>query len=163
VGRGGAGLRRLARLCANHFYDRAKKEKKAEYDKLAAYFNFDNGSGKIRGIYAQGNSAVVPIFEAWLEPIKDLGAATVTLRNTGGTDHLPFDGVGLPGFQFIQDPIDYGTRTHHSNMDVWDRAQENDLKQASAIMAVFAYNAAMRPDLFPRKPVPTPRPTTGTD
>ena len=92
---------------ANHFYDRTKKEKKPEYDKLAAYFNFDNGSGKIRGIYAQSNSAVVPIFEDWLKPIRDLGAATVTLRNTGGTDHLPFDGVGLPGFQFIQDDLVY--------------------------------------------------------
>ena len=105
---------------ANHFYDRTKKEKKPEYDKLAAYFNFDNGSGKIRGIYAQNNSAVVPIFEEWLKPIRDLGAATVTLRNTGGTDHLPFDAVGLPGFQFIQDDLEYDTLTHHSNMDVYD-------------------------------------------
>jgi hypothetical protein len=136
---------------ANHFYDRAKKEKKAEYDKLAAYFNFDNGSGKIRGIYAQGNSAVVPIFEAWLEPIKDLGAATVTLRNTGGTDHLPFDGVGLPGFQFIQDQLEYGTLTHHSNMDVYDHLSRGDLMQAATVMAWFVYNAAMREEKLPRK------------
>ena len=115
---------------ANHFYDRTKKEKKAEYDKLAAYFNFDNGSGKIRGIYAQNNSAVVPIFEEWLKPVHDLGAATVTLRNTGGTDHLPFDAVGLPGFQFIQDDLEYDTLTHHSNMDVYDHLSRPDLIQA---------------------------------
>ncbi|MCK7477460.1 MAG: M20/M25/M40 family metallo-hydrolase [Candidatus Moduliflexus flocculans] len=112
---------------ANHFFDRTKKEKKPEYDKLSAYFNFDNGSGKIRGIYAQSNSAVVPIFEAWLEPVRDLGAATVTLRNTGGTDHLPFDAVGLPGFQFIQDDLEYDTLTHHSNMDVIDHVSRPDL------------------------------------
>ncbi|HMA54602.1 MAG TPA: M20/M25/M40 family metallo-hydrolase [Acidobacteriota bacterium] len=135
----------------NHFYDRAKKEKKPEYDKLAAYFNFDNGSGKIRGIYAQGNSAVVPIFEAWLEPIKDLGAATVTLRNTGGTDHLPFDGIGLPGFQFIQDTLEYGTLTHHSTMDVYDHLSRPDLIQAATVMAWFVYNAAMRDQKLPRK------------
>ena len=104
----------------NHFFDRAKKEKKPDYDLLAAYFNFDNGSGKIRGIYAQNNAAAAPIFEAWLAPLKDLGAATVTIRNTGGTDHLSFDGVGLPGFQFIQDEVEYDTLTHHSTMDVHD-------------------------------------------
>ena len=136
---------------ANHFYDRAKKEKKAEYDRLAAYFNFDNGSGKIRGIYAQNNSAVVPIFEAWLEPIKDLGAATVALRNTGGTDHLPFDGVGLPGFQFIQDELEYDTLTHHSTMDVYDHLSRPDLIQAATVMAWFVYNAAMRDQKLPRK------------
>ena len=135
----------------NHFCDRAKKEKKPEYDKLAAYFNFDNGSGKIRGIYAQGNSAVVPIFEEWLRPVRDLGAATVTLRNTGGTDHLPFDAVGLPGFQFIQDPLEYGTLTHHSNMDVYDHLSRPDLIQAATVMAWFVYNAAMREEKLPRK------------
>jgi Zn-dependent M28 family amino/carboxypeptidase len=135
----------------NHFFDRTKKEKKAEYDKLSAYFNFDNGSGKIRGIYAQGNSAVVPIFEAWLKPVHDLGAATVTLRNTGGTDHLPFDGVGLPGFQFIQDELEYDTLTHHSTMDVYDHLSRNDLMQAATIMAWFVYNAAMRDEKLPRK------------
>ena len=135
----------------NHFYDRAKKEKKPEYDALAAYFNFDNGSGKIRGIYAQGNSAVVPIFEAWLKPVHDLGAATVTLRNTGGTDHLPFDGVGLPGFQFIQDDLEYDTLTHHSTMDVYDHLSRGDLMQAATVMAWFVYNAAMRDEKLPRK------------
>jgi len=135
----------------NHFYDRAKKEKKPEYDAFSAYFNFDNGSGKIRGIYAQGNSAVVPIFEAWLGPVKDLGAATVTLRNTGGTDHLPFDGVGLPGFQFIQDELEYDTLTHHSTMDVYDHLSRGDLMQAATVMAWFVYNAAMRDEKLPRK------------
>ena len=136
---------------ANHFYDRVKKEKKPEYDRLAAYFNFDNGSGKIRGIYAQSNSAVVPIFEAWLEPVKDLGAETVTYRNTGGTDHLSFDGVGLPGFQFIQDELEYGTLTHHSTMDVYDHLSRPDLMQAATVMAWFVYNAAMRDQKLPRK------------
>jgi len=136
---------------ADHFYDRAKKEKKAEYDTLAAYFNFDNGSGKIRGVYAQSNSAVVPIFEEWLKPIRDLGAATVTLRNTGGTDHLPFDAVGLPGFQFIQDDLEYDTLTHHSNMDVYDHLSRGDLMQAATVMAWFVYNAAMRDEKLPRK------------
>ncbi len=135
----------------NHFFDRTKKEKKAEYDKLSAYFNFDNGSGKIRGIYAQSNSAVVPIFEQWLGPVRDLGAATVTLRNTGGTDHLPFDAVGLPGFQFIQDDLEYDTLTHHSNMDVYDHLSRADLMQAATVMAWFVYNAAMRDEMLPRK------------
>jgi Zn-dependent M28 family amino/carboxypeptidase len=135
----------------NHFFDRAKKEKKPEYDKLAAYFNFDNGSGKIRGIYAQGNVAAIPIFEEWLKPFHDLGAATVTIRNTGGTDHLSFDAVGLPGFQFIQDELDYDTRTHHSNMDVYDHISKGDLIQAATIMASFVYNAAMRNEKLPRK------------
>ena len=99
-----------------------------------------------------------PIFEAWLAPFKDLGANTVTIRNTGGTDHQSFDAVGLPGFQFIQDPMDYSTRTHHSNMDVYDRIQPGDLMQASAIMASFVYNAAMRDEMLPRKPLPKPQP-----
>jgi carboxypeptidase Q len=135
----------------NHFFDRGKKEKKPDYDKLAAYFNFDNGSGKIRGIYAQGNSAAAPIFEEWLKPIHDLGATTVTLRNTGGTDHLPFDAVGLPGFQFIQDDLEYDTLTHHSNMDVYDHLSRGDLMQAATVMAWFVYNAAMREEKLPRK------------
>lgn len=135
----------------NHFFDRAKKEKKPEYDKLSTYFNFDNGSGKIRGIYTQGNLALVRIFEEWLKPFHDLGATTVTVRNTGGTDHLSFDAVGLPGFQFIQDELDYDTRTHHTNMDVYDHTSPGDLMQAATIMAAFVYNAAMRPEKLPRK------------
>jgi carboxypeptidase Q len=134
-----------------HFFDRTKKEKKPDYDRLSAYFNFDNGSGKIRGIYAQGNIAAMPIFEKWLKPFHDLGATTVTSRNTGGTDHLSFDGVGLPGFQFIQDALDYDTITHHSNMDVVDHCSRADLMQAATIMAWFVYNAAMRDQMIPRK------------
>jgi carboxypeptidase Q len=124
----------------------------AEYERLSAYFNLDNGTGKIRGVYMQGNEAVRPIFRSWLQPFSDLGAETLSLSNTGGTDHLSFDDIGLPGFQFIQDPIEYNTRTHHSNADVFDRIQADDLKQASIIMATFAYNAAMVDEKIPRKP-----------
>lgn len=137
---------------------------KPAYEKFSVYFNHDNGTGKVRGVYLQGNEAARPIFRAWLEPFVSMGAATLTLNNTSGTDHLAFDAVGLPGFQFIQDPIEYDTRTHHSNMDVWDRVQEDDVKQASVIMAAFAYNAAMRDGKFPRKPIqdqPRQRPVGG--
>jgi hypothetical protein len=140
-----------------HFADPGKMELKAEHSKLAGYFNFDNGSGKIRGVYLQGNDMLRPVFEAWLAPFKDLGAATVSIRNTGGTDHLAFDAVGLPGFQFIQDPLDYGSRVHHTNMDTYDRLQKSDLMEAAAIMASFVYNAATRPEMLPRKPLPAPR------
>lgn len=129
--------------------------KKAEYDKLAGYFNLDNGAGKIRGIYLQGNEAVRPIFQEWLAPFKDMGASTLTIRNTGSTDHVSFDGIGLPGFQFIQDGLEYGSRTHHSNQDVFDRVPADDMKQASVIMAAFVYNAAMRDDKLPHKPAAT--------
>jgi carboxypeptidase Q len=125
-----------------------------EYDKLSAYYNLDNGTGKIRGVYLQGNEAVRPIFRQWLQPFRDLGASTLTASNTGGTDHLPFDAIGLPGFQFIQDEIEYDTRTHHSNHDVFDRAQADDLKQAATIMAAFLYNTAMRDEKLPRKKAP---------
>jgi carboxypeptidase Q len=126
---------------------------KPEQAKVSAYFNVDNGSGKIRGIYLQENEAVSPIFEAWMRPFKDLGMTTITSRNTGGTDHLSFDAVGIPGFQFIQDPLEYETRTHHSNMDVYDRLQPDDLKQISVIVASFVYDAAMRDQMLPRKPI----------
>jgi hypothetical protein len=132
----------------------ATYEFKPEHDKLAAYFNLDNGTGRIRGVYLQGNEAVRPIFRAWLAPFKDMGASTLTISNTGGTDHLAFDAVGLPGFQFIQDEIEYDTRTHHSNMDVYDRVQEDDMKQAAIIMASFVYHTAMRDQKLPRKPKP---------
>ena len=122
-------------------------------EKVSAYFNLDNGTGKIRGIYAQENSSVVPIFEKWGEPFRDLGFTTVTMRNTGSTDHISFDAIGIPGFQFIQDSVEYETRTHHSNMDVYDRAQRDDLIQASIIMASFLYNAASRDEPLPRKPL----------
>lgn len=127
---------------------------KPAHENFAAYFNLDNGSGKIRGVWAQENAAVVPIFKAWLEPFHDLGATTVSLRNTGGTDHLSFDAVGLPGFQFIQDRLDYSTRTHHTNLDTYDHLREDDLKQASVIMASFLYHAATRDEKLPRKPLP---------
>ena len=125
-----------------------------EHDRLSVYFNLDNGTGRIRGVYTQGNTAVAPIFAAWLEPFHDLEADTVTHRNTGGTDHLAFDGVGLPGFQFIQDRIDYSTRTHHTNMDTLDHVKRADLIQASTIIASFVYHAAMRDEKLPRKPIP---------
>jgi carboxypeptidase Q len=128
---------------------------KPDHAKFSAYFNLDNGTGKIRGVYLQGNEAVRPIFRAWLAPFRDLGASTLTIHNTSGTDHLSFDRVGLPGFQFIQDPIEYDTRTHHSNMDVYDRIQADDMKQAAVIMAAFVYNAAMRDEKLPRKPMPS--------
>jgi Zn-dependent M28 family amino/carboxypeptidase len=141
-----------------HFADRESMTTTAEHANLSCYFNFDNGSGKIRGINLQGNDMARPVFQAWLEPFKDLGADTITIRNTGGTDHLSFDEVGLPGFQFIQDPLDYMTRTHHTNMDTYDRLQRGDLTQASAIIASLVYDAAVRPEKMPRKPLPKPRP-----
>ena len=138
---------------------------KPEHAKLSAYFNLDNGTGKIRGVYAQENAAAVPIFEAWIQPLKDLGVTSVTMRNTSGTDHLSFDAVGLPGFQFIQDEVEYETRTHHTNMDVYERLQREDLMQASVVIATFVYQAAMRDGMMPRKPMPKdeppPTPTPG--
>jgi hypothetical protein len=131
--------------------------RKADYDKLSAYFNLDNGTGRIRGVYLQGNEGVRSLFRQWLAPFKDMGANTLTISNTGGTDHLAFDGIGLPGFQFIQDEIEYDTRTHHSNQDVFDRIQADDMKQASIIMAAFVYNTAMRDEKLPRKPAPGSR------
>ncbi len=128
-----------------------KLVKGADYDKISAYYNLDNGTGKIRGVYLQGNAAVKPIFETWLAPFNDLGAKTLTLSNTGGTDHLPFDAVGIPGFQFIQDAVEYGTRTHHSNQDNFDRIQADDMKQASTIMAAFVFQTAMMDEKLPRK------------
>lgn len=125
-----------------------------EYDKFSAYYNLDNGTGKIRGVYLQGNEAVRPIFRQWLQPFRDLGASTLTASDTLATDHQSFDAIGLPGFQFIQDDIEYSTRTYHSNQDVFDRAQAEDLKQAATIMAVFAYNTAMLEQKLPRKKLP---------
>ena len=118
----------------------------------------DNGSGRFRGIYAQENLAAVPIFEAWLKPFNDVGATTVVTRNTGSTDHVAFDRVGLPGFQFIQDRLDYFSNVHHTHLDTWDHIEAEDLKQAAAVMASFAYHAAMRDAKMPRKPEPKPAP-----
>jgi carboxypeptidase Q len=123
---------------------------------ISAYFNVDNGTGRIRGIYTQGNAAVDSIFAQWMVPLKDLGVTTISNRDTGGTDHLSFDEVGIPGFQFIQDPMDYMTRTHHSNMDTYERLQATDLKQLAVVEAIFVYNAAMREQMIPRKPLPHP-------
>jgi hypothetical protein len=137
---------------------------KPESEKFSAYFNNDNGSGKVRGVYMEGNEAARPLFRAWLNPFKDLGASTLTLGRTGGTDHQSFDAIGLPAFQFIQDELEYSSRTHHSTMDVYDRAQPEDLKQAATIMAAFAYNAAMRDEKFPRKPhAPAPQRGPGSN
>jgi hypothetical protein len=141
-----------------HFADPFTMVLKPGHARLSAYFNLDNGAGRIRGVYLQGNDMARPIFESWLAPFKDLGATTLALADTGSTDHKSFDSVGLPGFQFIQDPLDYLTRTHHSDLDVYDRVVPADLMQASAIMASFVYHAATRPDLLPRKPLPAPLP-----
>jgi Zn-dependent M28 family amino/carboxypeptidase len=127
--------------------------KTPKYDELSVYFNHDNGSGRVRGVYLQGNEAARPIFRAWLSAFGDPTAQTITIQNTGGTDHQSFDGVGLPGFQFIQDPLEYDARTHHYNMDTFERIQEPDMKQAATIMAFFAYQAATREAKFPRKSV----------
>jgi carboxypeptidase Q len=150
------GLLGAAAYVKEHLADRETMALKPGHGKTAGYFNLDNGTGKIRGVYLQGNDMMRPVFEAWLAPFRDLGAATVVIRNTSGTDHLPFDGVGVPAFQFIQDPVEYSTRTHHSNMDVYDRLQEGDLMQAAAVLASVAYHAATRPELLPRKPLPKP-------
>jgi carboxypeptidase Q len=143
---------------ANHYGDRTTMELKSAHKDFSVYFNMDNGAGKFRGIYLQGNDAARPIFEAWFKPFKDLGAETISIRNTSGTDHIPFNELGLPGFQFIQDPIDYMTRTHHTNMDVYEHVIPGDVMQAAVIMSSFVYHAAMRDGRFPRKPLPEPQP-----
>ncbi len=140
-----------------HFGDRNTMELTREHENFSAYFNLDNGGGRIRGVYLQENFAVKPIFEAFLKPFHDLGASTISLNNTGGTDHLAFDAIGLPGFQFIQDPMEYFTRTHHSNMDTYDHVLESDLKQAATIIASFVWHTATRDEKLPRKPLPEPR------
>jgi carboxypeptidase Q len=137
-----------------HFGDRQSLELKPDHAKVSAYFNVDNGTGKIRGVYLQGNEAIRPVFEKWMEPFKSMGMTTLSVRGTGGTDHVSFDEVGLPGFQFIQDPIEYETRTHHTNMDVYERIQEADLKQMAVIVASFVYLTANANQLLPRKPLP---------
>lgn len=140
----------------NHFADPATMVLKPDHAKVSVYFNLDNGSGKIRGIYTQGNKSVGDIFRNWLSPFNDMGAKTVTLSNTGGTDHLAFDAVGIPGFQFIQDELEYDTRTHHTNMDTYDHLVPDDLKQASTIVAAFVFNASQRDEKIPRKDLPKP-------
>jgi carboxypeptidase Q len=144
-----------------HFADPEVMKPTPEHANLSGYFNIDNGTGRIRGVYLQGNEMMRPIFEQWFGSVKDLTNGAVTIRNTGGTDHLSFVAVGLPGFQFIQDPIDYDTRTHHSNMDVYDRIQPADLKQMAVVEAAFVYLAATRPDKLPRVDLPAPQPAGG--
>jgi hypothetical protein len=138
-----------------HFADPKTMQVKPEHAKLDAYLNLDNGSGRIRGVYLQGNDAARPVFEKWMAPFHDLGVHTTSLKNTGGTDHLSFDEVGLPGFQFIQDPLDYGTVTHHSDMDTYSHAIPEDLMQASAVIATLVYDIANYAEEMPRKPLPS--------
>jgi len=140
-----------------HFADRADMKLKPDHAKVSGYFNVDNGTGAIRGVYLQGNEAVVPIFQAWMQPFRNLGMTTLAIRNTGGTDHLSFDAVGLPGFQFIQDPVEYGSRTHHSNMDVYERIQAPDMMKNAIVVASFVYLTASRNEKLPRKPLPAPQ------
>jgi Zn-dependent M28 family amino/carboxypeptidase len=140
----------------NHLADPAVMQLKPEHARVSAYYNLDNGTGKIRGIYQQNNKSVGDIFREWLAPFRDMGATTVTINNTGGTDHLAFDAVGVPGFQFIQDEIEYDTRTHHTNMDTYDHLVADDLKQASTIVAAFVYNTSQRNEKIPRKDLPKP-------
>ncbi len=141
-----------------HFGDPQTMKVTEEHARLSGYFNVDNGSGKIRGVYLQGNDMMRPVFEEWFGPFKDMGAGAISIRPTGGTDHLSFDAVGLPGFQFIQDELEYSSRTHHSNMDVYDHVSEADLRQAATIVAAFVYNTANRPGMLPRKPLPKAKP-----
>jgi carboxypeptidase Q len=155
------GLLGSAAYVKDHFADPAVMKPTPEHDKFAGYFNIDNGTGRIRGIYLQQNEMVRPIFEQWFAALKDLTPGVITIRDTGGTDHQSFDRVGLPGFQFIQDPMDYETRTHHSNMDVYDRIQQADMEQMSVIEATFVYLAATRPDKLPRKDLPAAQPAGG--
>jgi Zn-dependent M28 family amino/carboxypeptidase len=140
-----------------HYGDPAAGQLGPDHAKLAAYFNLDNGHGKIRGVYLQGNELVRPVFEAYLRPFNYLGATTVSAKNTGATDHMPFEALGLPAFQFIQDPLDYETRTHHSSLDVYEALVEDDLKQAAAVIATFAYHTANRSERLPREAPPKPQ------
>lgn len=140
----------------NHFADPVTKVLKPDQSKVSAYYNLDNGSGKVRGIFLQENEALRPIFEKWFSPFADLGATAVKSGNTGFTDHYTFDVTGMPGLEFIQDPLEYETRTHHSNMDVYDHLAIDDLKQAATVIASIVYHTAMRDEKMPRKPLPKP-------
>ncbi len=155
------GLHGSRNYVKNHFADPADMVLKPNHKMVSAYYNLDNGTGKVRGIYLQGNAEAGPIFSKWLEPFYDLDAKTVTIDNTGGTDHLAFDAVGIPGFQFIQDEIEYNTRTHHTNMDTYDHLVPEDLKQAATVIAAFVYNTAQLDQKIPRKELPKARGTGG--
>ena len=155
------GLLGSAAYVREHFAVRQTMQLKPEHEKMSVYFNVDNGTGQIRGVYLQGNAAARPVFEAWMKPFKDFGMTTLTARNTGGTDHTNFDDVGLPGFQFIQDAIEYDTRTHHTSMDTFERIQSKDMMQNAVIVASLVYQAANSADMFPRKPLPAAPPQRG--
>ena len=155
------GLLGSAAYVREHFAVRQTMELKPEHEKMSVYFNLDNGTGQIRGVYMQGNQAARPVFESWMQPFKDFGMATLTVRNTGGTDHTNFDDVGLPGFQFIQDPIEYDTRTHHTSMDTYERIESKDMMQNAVIIASLVYQAANSAEMFPRKPLPAAPPQRG--
>lgn len=142
---------------AQHYADRATMALKPEHAKMAGYYNIDNGTGAIRGVYLQGNEAVAPVFQQWMEPFRNMGMTTLAIRNTGGTDHQSFDAVGLPGFQFVQDPVQYG-RTYHTNMDVYERIEPTDMMRNAVIVASFVYHTANRDQVLPRKPLPKPAP-----
>lgn len=151
------GLNGSRAYVLQHFGNPQTMELKPGHAKFAGYFNVDNGTGAIRGVYLQGNEAMAPVFDAWMKPFNNIGMSTLTIRDTGGTDHQAFDAVGLPGFQFIQDPVEYSSRTHHSNMDSYERVQEEDMRKNAVILAAFVYHAANRDQLLPRKPLPRPR------
>lgn len=158
---GYAGARSYVR---EHLADPKTMQLKPEHAKLSAYYNLDNGAGQIRGVWMQGNLAITPIFREWIEPLKGFGVTMLSPRIVSGSDYVAFDEVGIPAFQFIQDRLEYNSRTHHSNMDVYDRVQRDDLVQMAIVTASFAYNTAMRAEKLPRKPLPAPaaaaRPTT---
>ena len=140
----------------NPLGDSKKLIAKPDYAKISGYFNYDNGSGRIRGVYLQENFQVRPIFEEWMKPLRDLGVTVLALQNTEGTDHLPFDYIGIPGFQFVQDPLDYFPGLHHTNQDVYDHAVPEDLIQSAVVMAYFVYQTAMREEMLPRKALSIP-------
>jgi len=145
-----------SRMYVEQQFGNAQGERKPAYGKISAYYNMDNGTGAFRGVYLQGNSAVAPIFQAWIAPFADKGVTTLTRSNTGGTDHLSFDRIGIPGFQFIQDPMEYSSRTHHSSMDTFERLSAQDLMLNAAVVAAFVYHTANRAELLPRKQPLTP-------
>jgi carboxypeptidase Q len=148
------GLLGSTNYVKNHFGDQTTMKLLPAQKQISVYYNLDNGSGKIRGVWAQGDTAVKSLFEQWLAPLRDLGVSKVTLHSTGSTDHVPFDAVGIPAFQFIQDPLEYETRTHHTNMDTYDHLNIPDLQQAAIVVASFVYNSATRSAMMPRKPLP---------
>jgi Zn-dependent M28 family amino/carboxypeptidase len=156
---GYAGARAYVR---DHLADAKTMQIKPEHGLISAYYNLDNGTGKIRGMWMQGNLAITPIFSQWIEPLKGFGVSTLSPRIVSGSDYVAFDEVGVPAFQFIQDRLEYNSRTHHSNMDVYDRVQRGDVIQASVVLASFAYNTAMRAEKLPRKPLPAAAPASKT-